>query len=145
MFLFSHVGRCMTCPKLAKKNICDLPKVNKATVLETFNLPKVKKMTQITCLKLIKALLICLTLVDMQRPIWLTCRDFINMLTLLTEKATKNLNNKKKKHQTLTEMQALSGEACYHMNTYPNMCKSINKCHKSHGQIKLLTTQFFTT
>lgn len=65
MFLLSHVGRCMTCPKLAKKNINDLPKVNKATVLETFNLPKVKKMTQITCLKLIKALLICLTLVDM--------------------------------------------------------------------------------
>ena len=62
--------------KVTKKYICDLPKVNNATVSETFDLAKVKKMTKITCPKLIKASSNLLdSFVDMQRLIWLTCRD----------------------------------------------------------------------
>ena len=40
-------------------------------------------------------------------------------------------------------MQALSGEACYRTCTRPKTRKSVQKCDKSHAQIKLLNTLFY--
>ena len=40
-------------PKVGEKYNCELAKVSKMTVRDNFNLPKVRKMTYITCIKLI--------------------------------------------------------------------------------------------
>ena len=63
------------------------------------------------------------------------------MQTLMTDKVT---IQPQKLHQALTEIQALSGEACYRTHTHLNMHKSITKkCNKLHAQIKLLASYFY--
>ena len=41
-------------------------------------------------------------------------------------------------------VQALSGKAWYYTDMHPHMRKSVYKCGKSHKQIKLLTTTFYS-